>query len=831
MELDKAIQNALDGNAVLLTGSGFSYGAKSIRKNPKTSEFEDIPLGNGLKQILLKELGGGYTDETLEDISNFFIKKKGKPELIRILIECFTASHVEDYHKKIMSINWNRIYTTNYDKVAEISAPSDKEGYKIISLDDSFDDKDKNRICVHINGVIDELNEETLNKRFKLINRSYNAESLMDNRWFDFMVRNFQNAKAIIIVGFSMSFDLDIKRVISSIAEKDTIVFITKSDIGEIERDRLESYGTVYPIGVDGLAEKIDQVDRVYVKKASKEYNFTSFLHYSHRDVAIKDNTELTDILKFYSQGIITDSIFKKNTLGYGKYVVLRKQLLTILSRWKRVKAFVVTSYLGNGKTVFCRELIEELREKNIDVFYFIGESVDTSSDVEKICNIKKQCVVIIDDFYKHYSTLKDFDAYGCKYITFILTGRISKEESNIRKIKKQLNLSLEDICSISLNQLSKDECDNLAQSMQNERFVPKGLCGEDIGSISSYLQNECKGRIADIALQLYESSPIKHSLETLYQSAISDYSGLKELTIASICNSVMSLGLSKFDISSIFMIDFIVARSNSPEIFDELFGYGDDISEFKSSIVSREILYHIIENQDVIEVLTKIAEYANVKRMSESRFDEILKALVSHYNFSSGKYSFNASCVKEFYEGIRNLDFYSKNPFFWEQFALVCIDIFDFQTAHQCVDNAYSEARKIHGFVPFQICTIDADLEIHEEIYKLSCEATLNYERVVEISNVIRDAKNKLLRYYDHPENNKGYVFFIAEQIPKLFDLIKAQYTIREHNIYIQDMVDLMNKIEIYSASIEGKKNFEIHKIKQSVADSIQEAKSFLKS
>lgn len=46
-------------------------------------------------------------------------------------------------------------------------------------------------------------------------------------------------------------------------------------------------------------------------------------------------------------------------------------------------------------------------------------------------------------------------------------------------------------------------------------------------------------------------------------------------------------------------------------------------------------------------------------------------------------------------------------------------------------------------------------------------------------------EAKDKLLKHYDHEDNNKGYVFSIPSQIPKLYDLAKIDLQ-RGNIVYI---------------------------------------------
>ena len=122
--LSKAIEYALDGLAILFTGSGFSYGCTNNLPAPD-SQF---PLGNGLRDLLARDLKITTTSD-LKTVSQFYIQKLGAEKLVSRLMEVFTLKEATDDQKEIMSIPWKRVYTTNYDRVAEIMA--EKNGFII----------------------------------------------------------------------------------------------------------------------------------------------------------------------------------------------------------------------------------------------------------------------------------------------------------------------------------------------------------------------------------------------------------------------------------------------------------------------------------------------------------------------------------------------------------------------------------------------------------------------------------------------------------------------------------------------------------------------------
>src|SRR5688500_10904100 len=109
MDLDRALEHAIDGNAVLFTGAGFASGALNLRKSPfkKGREFaEHLAVACGLPN-----------DTTLTDAAEEFAHSSGTDKLIHELRQEFSASKVDSSHIKIAQIPWRRIFTTNYDNV------------------------------------------------------------------------------------------------------------------------------------------------------------------------------------------------------------------------------------------------------------------------------------------------------------------------------------------------------------------------------------------------------------------------------------------------------------------------------------------------------------------------------------------------------------------------------------------------------------------------------------------------------------------------------------------------------------------------------------------
>ena len=116
MNIEEAIRHAIDGNAILFLGAGFSCGGKN--RNGET-----LPSASELSKRLCKEMGIPESSD-LAIVSDMFIDHsvygKGVKELISFLKKQCLALRISEAQETIINLPWRRIYTTNYDNIPEI---------------------------------------------------------------------------------------------------------------------------------------------------------------------------------------------------------------------------------------------------------------------------------------------------------------------------------------------------------------------------------------------------------------------------------------------------------------------------------------------------------------------------------------------------------------------------------------------------------------------------------------------------------------------------------------------------------------------------------------
>jgi hypothetical protein len=113
VDLDEALRHALDGQAILFVGAGFSTQAR-------TANGGDLPTGAKLSELLASKLGLSTTP-SLDLASEMFVHRMGEFQLVQLLRASLIATEITPEQAIFGSVPWRRVYTTNYDNVVELA--------------------------------------------------------------------------------------------------------------------------------------------------------------------------------------------------------------------------------------------------------------------------------------------------------------------------------------------------------------------------------------------------------------------------------------------------------------------------------------------------------------------------------------------------------------------------------------------------------------------------------------------------------------------------------------------------------------------------------------
>ena len=248
MGMEKLYDAILNGKAILITGSGVNFGSKNI-------EGEQLPLGQSLAKTLylLAGVDEPENENDLQDAAENYISKYSEQQLISFLQRKFAIAEISAAAKEIYSLPWLREYTTNYDQMPILAG---KDMVVPVTIDSKpIQGNNGSRQCVYINGYLGNLNSDKINSSFKLTTSSYlSAEGVLNSRWGGILKEDLLRASAIVIIGLSLEYDLDLRRIIKE-STKDKVYIVDREGINQNKKDKLSRYGTVYDIGIDNFAK------------------------------------------------------------------------------------------------------------------------------------------------------------------------------------------------------------------------------------------------------------------------------------------------------------------------------------------------------------------------------------------------------------------------------------------------------------------------------------------------------------------------------------------------------------------------------------------------
>jgi hypothetical protein len=689
VDIDELIGKICTGKAILFTGAGFSIGTENV-------DSKAPPLANELAQSIC-QLGGFEEDNDLRYAADYYLSTSNKSNLITLLKRKYTLKKVSNAHIGICSVNWRRFYTTNYDKGIEISSAN--AGKVIECVDTTFPTNEYYKragLCVHLNGSIDMLDQDSLEGGFKLSTSSYiSADSFTNSDWFYYFKKDLERSSAIVFLGYSL-YDIEVQKILfenSSLREK--TYFITSEDPTPKSTFTLSKYGRIVPVGIVGFSKIISahmQLFRDYEAaehlQALVKYNISDEKN-EIRDANIETMLMYGDI----SDHFIDDGVMSPQTIPF---LIVREELNTVHEFLKKNSNVVVFGDMGNGKSIFLRELKSFLSMNSFDIYDIIDFEGDYTGDVDLISNSSKKSVIVIDGYEKYMDLITHYCGSIPDNINIIASARTSEHERMRNSLKDLGFLFYEvNIDSMSLNESSKfvDIIDNI------------GMWGEKAGLSHDgkirFLQSSNFLQISLSLLSLFDSPQIKKRIASILSDLLTDKE-IKETIFAIALLKILDLEATFSLISDVANNNYIYSSSvRGNENFKNLFRLSGSSVEAKSSLFCLFLIRNSFTSSYITNQLKKTAKLFNRYSSKDLEQDRIFKAML--------KFSFIERLIPNenkkgnmtrYYEDLKLVVPWLKNdPHYWLQYGMAYITFKEYAKAQKFFDQAYALIAKRYNY------------------------------------------------------------------------------------------------------------------------------------
>lgn len=715
MKREDILKSIMEGTAILITGSG-------AHVTVETPDNEQFPSGCNLSKKLyyLSGIDNPEDERDLQDASETYLEKHSEEELVNVIKSILRVGSIKEEHRKLYSFNWQRVYTTNYDDVPLIA--TSKNEYPLIPITINMPCKNidfNQKMCIYINGYMGTLTPDKLTNEFKLTGRSYlSARGLEESEWGAVFNEDIETADCIIIVGLSLEYDLDIKRFIYNKNVIEKTVFITRDTISDDKERKMRRLGTVIPIGMEKFVEEISMYQSSYtVPKIDMIPYYKSFGIYAPKRT-IKKATSM-EVYDLFMRGQIVDPLWHRKDGKYNQ-IVYRKSIDDVIRDIESgVRTIYLHSNLGNGKTMFIETLKHKLQNKNYHFFTLkeVYQGGITAKEIKSMMSISGKKIVVIENYYNYLSVIKEFSLYDLECVQFIFSARSVLYDTRIMEVNEYLKIGEGESAIYDLNKLNWREISEIHTIIDSN-----GLWGRNSKLPDSekrkILTNRRMGNqeLQGIML-LVNSFSMKKRIEDVVANIKNMSESYYEVFIFALLIKTMSLNISANDMSKILNTKMALdARFTQNPNVQEILEFSSGAPEFKirSAVTAKAILQLLDCNETIIQVLTKTAHYA-ARYVNNEKYENVLKNIIS---YSHVRTFLLRSDQKEiflfnYYNELRDLEYYNNNSFYWLQYAIACINIERYDLAQTYIDNAYGLFRESESVVPFQLDTQQARLNL----------------------------------------------------------------------------------------------------------------------
>lgn len=786
MKLTEAINYIFDENCILFLGSGASLTAKNIRG-------ENLKSGGSLANHLF-ELCGLESDNNLTNATEEYLDQFGEYNLISLLKELYTIRSIQEEHRILGSLNWKRIYTTNYDNALELAYNENGKVLTPVTLSNRPSHfKDKRHISIHINGYIGDLTPETLKDEFKLSEISYLTNDFKDSDWGSLFRQDLVTSDAIFFVGFSLNYDLDLKRIIYSTPElKEKCFFIlAENESAPIVRNCMK-FGNPETIGLSNFSNRIVELKKSYKPKAKVLQRLLCFkspvLYDTPPDLKDKDFFNLL-IEGNINEHLLQYSIYSPDVYPY---FILRSKTTQVVDIIKNgEKNILILSDLGNGKTMFIKGLTYILRNEGYNIFDYYKYYATLEREIEHICTKVDKSIIIVEN-YNHYldvlTSIKNLRSDS------ILIATERNLVNDLVSYRYEENI-IGDYKIIDLNILNDEEINTLIELL--DRYGHWGKYAS-FSATRKYelIVDKCKRNIRLLLLMLLESPTIIERFKIVI-SSLQDKKNFYEAITLILASKVFGFQLDLEDL--IYALDNELLNKpsfQSNPVVREFVDFTQGKIVVKSSILSEAILANTQSSKGIVDTFIKVC-----KRLDNRREDKnvkiILKELISFSNLQrilqkdTSEFKFN---ILRFFEEIRNMNYCTRNPHFWLQYAIARLSEREYPLADSYFSTAYSYANDIEYFDTYQIDNHYARHVLENEIYNGTKQTCM-----------IQFLKAHKILSNPHDRNRtRHYPFRVALNYYPFYEKFFKEIPRQDQIIFLQSCDEILNRIDVYKRFVE---------------------------
>jgi hypothetical protein len=691
VELEQALESILAGRAVLFTGAGFSGGAVNLRGTPfKTG----VPFANHLAR-----LAGLPDGTTLEDAAEWFVRQHGRDRLLEELQQEFTVKEVSCAQRTILRMPWKRLYTTNYDNVAETAAAQESKHFTAVTLSDSIRTVPRTgTLCVHLNGYIDRVDPSAFDSQIRLTDTSYLTNIVRDSTWAVTFRQDLDAARVVFFLGYSTA-DLDIRRLLFERPSlKAKCFFVLGPHLDPLAEHKISRFGTILPMDAEAFAAALAQTESSYSAEAKQAP--INYCVQRYEPPTTTPPFEDRSVFDLFLRGDQNNQLVWQSLHGHLQYFVEAPFAATALAGFEQgARAVVAYSDLGNGKSAAMEVLKVRALDAGYDVYTVIINSDTLSEELTEVFRSPRKTLIVIEHYPEWLQVIDFMGKTAPQNCVFAFSARTSTHDVMVDRLAERLRPGK--LIEIPVDSIRLKECEAISD-LFDQYGLWETLASKSKVSKLKHLSQKCHSEWHAILIDRFNAPQIRDRFAPIIDK-LSKSKRFYEVVMATLVLNVLEY------VPSIDLLIALCGQSVLEREFKEdasvreLIDTASGRIRLRSSIAGQFILTQFADPNALVGVLTMMAR-ASDRYADDPAYFELLKSLT---RFGNLQHLFSEKdrrkAVMQYYESNKGLAHTKKHPLFWLQYAIACTVLEEFERAEKYYHTAYSLAEAT-DFSAYQI-------------------------------------------------------------------------------------------------------------------------------
>lgn len=696
MEFQDALIAARQGRALAFLGAGFAFGAEAANGLP-------IPTTDQLAKRLSESI---QEEEPLAfDVAAGLYRKRHASDphaLVTFLANQFTASDVKYPHRDFADYPWKRIYTTNYDNLVELA--SKEAGVPRLSLTTAFPPQNSDASkpwIVHLHGLPAELATGGPQAPIVIDKSSYIRLQVMQTAWPTQLQADLARADAIFVIGFSFD-DLHIARLFreSTSLRRKTFVII-KPNASPGLKEAAADYGEVLDIGVAGFVDRLASVD---MDNAPPPANtaIVSFEELSLPAEAKEPKSE--DVYRLLIGGDFEPAAFLQSLLSPAvPYAFKRNYALTqIAQSTDGARRLLLTSRIGNGKSIFLRELAVQFAKDGYKVVMGRYPASSIAEEIEILRQGGKPLVLM-------YEGAREFEA-GIKAASAVLQARdvlivATRPASFAGDFQNLRNIIGEGFRRIDLDTLPEADIAE-AEYLLEFYGIWGNSAGKTVESRRRFIREECGAEPRALFLHLFKNSTISGRIKEPVQRLLDGGGAMPAFLAAILAARFADCPLGFHDLCDLLDVDPTDVHSAFEAAgVSDLFQDTEVDFKARSPVLAEHLLAEILPGSLVFEAISTLVERLVSFRSADQRFEESIPRILRFAGitrlFRGPK---NRPLLESLYERVLRQSYIRDDPQFWLQLAMARLESGQWLETEKALETAYQKAKSRPGYREYML-------------------------------------------------------------------------------------------------------------------------------